>query len=207
MGSFGYPGQKALFENATVSATIKSRVGILGVNGAGKSTLLKVMQSQLVPQKGSINVNRNMKVGTFAQHHVEALDLQASCVDCVQGTFPGLSDQEARNILGKFGISGDMALRTISSLSGGQKSRVALSIITYREPHLIFLDEPTNHLDMETIDALIDAIKSFSGAVIMVSHDQYFLSQVATEFWSVANGKVSVFRDIEAAKAASYVKK
>merc|ERR1712151_276120 len=123
------------------------------------------------------------------------------------GKYPGLSDQEVRNILGKFGISGDMALRTVSTLSGGQKSRIALAIITYLQPHLIFLDEPTNHLDMETIDALIEAIKSFQGAVIMVSHDQYFLTQVANEFWSVAAGKVSVYRDIEAAKAASYVKK
>jgi len=205
--SFAYPGQKPLFENCTVGADINSRIGILGVNGAGKSTLLKVMLAQLIPTKGTINVNRNMTVGTFAQHHVEGLDLTSNCVDCVQAKYPGLSDQESRQILGKFGISGDMALRVIKTLSGGQKSRVALAIITHSNPHLIFLDEPTNHLDMETIDALIDAIKHFQGAVVMVSHDQYFLSQVAKEFWSVADGKVKVFRDIAAAKAASYSKK
>merc|ERR1712056_157468 len=115
-----------------------------------------------------------------------------------------MNDQDARGVLGKFGISGDIALRKISTLSGGQKSRVALSIITYKEPHLIYLDEPTNHLDMETIDALIDAIKKFEGAIVMVSHDQYFLSQCATEFWSVANGKVAVYRDINEAKAGTY---
>jgi len=106
--------------------------------------------------------------------------------------------------LGRFGISGDMALRRIKTLSGGQKSRVALAIVTYRQPHLIYLDEPTNHLDMETIDALVDAIKDFNGAVVMVSHDQYFLSQVATEFWSVAAGKLCVYRDLASAKAATY---
>merc|ERR1712032_1649543 len=131
-------------------------------------------------------------------------DLASTCVDCIQAAFPGMSDQEARNILGKFGIGGDMALRRINTLSGGQKSRVALAIITYNQPHLIYLDEPTNHLDMETIDALIDAIKEFDGAVVIVSHDQYFLSQVATEFWSVAGGKVAVYRDIAEAKAGSY---
>ncbi|CAE8714739.1 unnamed protein product [Polarella glacialis] len=97
-----------------------------------------------------------------------------------------------------------MALRKIITLSGGQKSRVALSIVTYSNPHLIYLDEPTNHLDMETIDALIDAIKKFDGAVVMVSHDQYFLSEVAAEFWSVSGGKLKVFRNIKDAKANAY---
>eukprot|EP00927_Polykrikos_kofoidii_P028195 TRINITY_DN2464_c2_g1_i1.p1 TRINITY_DN2464_c2_g1~~TRINITY_DN2464_c2_g1_i1.p1 ORF type:complete len:1300 (-),score=300.87 TRINITY_DN2464_c2_g1_i1:94-3939(-) len=202
--SFGYPDRPALFTGTTVNAEISSRIGILGANGAGKSTLLKVMQGKLIPQKGTVNTNKNMRLGVFAQHHVEALDMQATCVDCVQAKFPGLSDQDARGILGRFGISGDIALRRICTLSGGQKSRVALAIITKSEPHLLFLDEPTNHLDMETIDALIGAIQHYQGAVVMVSHDQYFLSQVAKEFWSVGNGKTRVFRDISEAKAATY---
>jgi len=202
--AFAYPGKAPLFQNATANLDIKGRIGILGANGAGKSTLLKVMQKSLIPTAGQIDINRNARVGTFAQHHVDSLDLEATCVDCVQATFPGLTDQEARSVLGRFGVSGDMALRKIKTLSGGQKSRVALAIVTYKQPHLIYLDEPTNHLDMETIDALIDAIKDFKGAVVMVSHDQYFLSQVATEFWSVAEGKLSVYRDLADAKAATY---
>jgi len=202
--SFAYPGRKPLFEDAVVNLDIHGRIGILGANGAGKSTLLKVMQAKLTPTKGTCTVNRNMRVGSFAQHHVEALDLKSNCVDCVQANYPGMSDQEARNVLGRFGVGGDMALRKIVTLSGGQKSRVALAIVTYSQPHLIYLDEPTNHLDMETIDALIEAIKNFDGAVVMVSHDQYFLSQVASEFWSVAAGKVKVFRDLASAKTSSY---
>lgn len=202
--SFAYPGKVPLFQDATANLSMKGRIGILGANGAGKSTLLKVMQKKLVPTAGSIDINRNARVGFFAQHHVESLDLQSNCVDCVQANYPGVGDQEARNILGRFGINGDMALRKIDTLSGGQKSRVALAIVTYREPHLIYLDEPTNHLDMETIDALVEAVKSFSGAVVMVSHDQYFLSQTATEFWSVANGKLAVYRDLDSAKASTY---
>eukprot|EP00931_Biecheleriopsis_adriatica_P072817 TRINITY_DN47214_c0_g1_i1.p1 TRINITY_DN47214_c0_g1~~TRINITY_DN47214_c0_g1_i1.p1 ORF type:complete len:1270 (+),score=311.68 TRINITY_DN47214_c0_g1_i1:36-3845(+) len=202
--AFAYPEKTPLFEKATANLDIKGRIGILGANGAGKSTLLKVMQKKLVPTSGSIDINRNMRVGTFAQHHVESLDLEANCVDCVQSNFPGLSDQDSRNVLGRFGISGDMALRKIKTLSGGQKSRVALAIVTHHQPHLIYLDEPTNHLDMETIDALIEAIKEFDGAVVMVSHDQYFLSQVATEFWAVAERKLTVFRDLASAKAATY---
>jgi len=201
---FAYPDKAPLFENVSISVDINSRIGVLGANGAGKSTLLKVIQGKLVPQKGSTVVNKNMRVGTFAQHHVEALDLEATCVDCVQSNYNGLTDQEARSILGRFGISGDIALRRISTLSGGQKSRVALSIITYSQPHLIILDEPTNHLDMETIDALIEAVKGFKGAMVMVSHDQHFLAQVATEFWSVARGKVQKFLDLAEAKAVTY---
>jgi ATP-binding cassette subfamily F protein 3 len=202
--SFAYPDRKPLFERCTVNMDIKGRVGILGANGAGKSTLLKVMLGQLTPIAGQLNFNRNVRVGSFAQHHVDGLDLEATCVDCIQGAFPGMPDQDARNLLGRFGIAGDMALRRIITLSGGQKSRVALAIITFKEPHLLVLDEPTNHLDMETIDALIDGIKEFQGAVVMVSHDQYFLSQVATEFWAVANGRVAVFKDIDEAKANTY---
>eukprot|EP00747_Dinoflagellata_sp_TGD_P067340 gnl/TRDRNA2_/TRDRNA2_155227_c0_seq1.p1 gnl/TRDRNA2_/TRDRNA2_155227_c0~~gnl/TRDRNA2_/TRDRNA2_155227_c0_seq1.p1 ORF type:complete len:175 (+),score=28.52 gnl/TRDRNA2_/TRDRNA2_155227_c0_seq1:29-526(+) len=162
------------------------------------------MQGKLEPQKGKVTINRNMKVGFFAQHHVDSLDLGATCVDCIQAAYPGLTDQEARSLLGRFGVQGDMATRRVSTLSGGQKSRIALAIITYNEPHLIYLDEPTNHLDMETIDVLIEAINGFDGAVVMVSHDQYFLSKVATEFWSVSGGKVAVFRAMEEAKNASY---
>merc|ERR1719335_1294784 len=201
----GWPGKPVLFEGATVSLDIKGRVGILGANGTGKSTLLKVMQNKLKPVKGNVIVNKNMRIGIFNQHHVEALDLEATCVDCIEQTFPGMSDQDARNLLGRFGIGGDMALRKIKTLSGGQKSRIALAIVTHPQPHLIYLDEPTNHLDMETIDALVDAVKRFEGAVCMVSHDQYFLSCVATEFWSISAGKFAVFKDIAEAKASTYV--
>lgn len=202
--SFAYEGRAPLFADATVNLSIKSRIGILGANGAGKSTLLKVMQGKLTPQKGTIVVNKNMRVSSFAQHHVDGLDLSMNCVDCIQSNFPGMTDQVARNVLGRFGIQGEMAVRRIVTLSGGQKSRVALAIVTYSNPHLIYFDEPTNHLDMETIDALIEAVQGFEGAVVMVSHDQYFLSKVATEFWAVAGGKVAVFLNMADAKAASY---
>merc|ERR1712217_273969 len=202
--TFGYPGGSPLFEGATVRVDLKSRDGVLGRNGAGKSTLLKVMTSELSEQKGSVTVNRNMRTAVFAQHHVDQLDLTMSCIECVQAKFPSLSDLEVRNMLGRMGIQGDMALRRVKTLSGGQKSRVALAIVTRCEPHMIVLDEPTNHLDMETIDSLIEAIENFAGAVIFVSHDQYFLSKVAIELWAVANGAVRIFRDLDEAKQFTY---
>jgi len=183
---------------------LKSRVGVLGRNGAGKSTLLKVMTGELAQEKGQVSINRNMRVAVFAQHHVETLDLTMTCVECVQARFPTLSDQEVRNMLGRVGVQGEMATRRVKTLSGGQKSRVAIAIVTQCEPHLIVLDEPTNHLDMETIDSLIEAVENFEGAVVFVSHDQYFLSKVASELWAVADGKLRIFRDLDEAKQFTY---
>merc|ERR1712137_293737 len=118
---FGYPGRSILFTGATLNLDIKARIGILGSNGAGKSTLLKVMQNQLTPTKGVVTINKNMRVGYFAQHHVDSLDMLSTCVDCVQAAYTGMNDQDARGVLGRFGISGDMALRRVKTLSGGQK--------------------------------------------------------------------------------------
>jgi len=106
--------------------------------------------------------------------------------------------------LGCFGLSGDLALQRIETLSGGQKSRVAFSIVTFKKPHLIIMDEPTNHLDLETIDALILAVNGFGGGIVLVSHDQHFLSHVGSEFWGVAAGRVRRFDDFEATKKFSY---
>jgi len=202
--TFGYDGTPPLFAAASARVEIKSRIGVLGRNGAGKSTLLKVMIGELNPQKGDVSINRNMRTAFFTQHHVDTLDLTLTCIECVQARFPHLSDQEVRNMLGRMGVQGDMALRRVKTLSGGQKSRVALAIATQCEPHLLLLDEPTNHLDMETIDSLCEAVDNFEGAVVFVSHDQYFLSKVATELWAVADGAVRAFRDLDEAKRFTY---
>jgi len=107
--------------------------------------------------------------------------------------------------LGALGIKGDLALQKIELLSGGQKSRVSFAILTFLKPHLIIMDEPTNHLDLDTIEALLGALNSFVGGVILVSHDQYFLNKAVTEFWGInAEGKLKVFNDIDEAKSWSY---
>ena len=145
-------------------------------------TACKVMIGELTAQKGSVTVNRNMRIALFAQHHVDTLDLKNTCIESVQSRFPGLPDQEVRNMLGRFGIQGDMALRRIKTLSGGQKSRVALTIITQCQPHMIVLDEPTNHLDMESIDSLIEAHGSESQYSIAKRHcfDIHFVHLVSS---------------------------
>lgn len=195
-----------LLDNVSVQIRKNSRIGVLGANGAGKSTLLQLLLGELAPISGTVSNVAACTVAVFAQHHVDQLDLGSTPVECMRERFPGLPEQECRNFLGKFGIQGDRATTQMGWLSGGQKSRVVLALLCKRLPALIVLDEPTNHLDAETIDVLIEALREFKGAVVMVSHDQYFLSQVATEFWSVgqANKGVTVYHDLEEAKKATY---
>lgn len=97
---------------------------------------------------------------------------------CTRSTDPKADSQELRSFIGKYGLSGDLAMKPMRFLSGGQKSRAAFALLAYRKPHIVILDEPTNHLDMETIQALIDALKEFKGGLIVVSHDQHFIQQV-----------------------------
>ncbi|KAK2510050.1 hypothetical protein MC885_009807, partial [Smutsia gigantea] len=126
-------------------------------------------------QRLSCSQARNLKIGYFSQHHVEQLDLNVSAVELLAHRFPGRPEEEYRHQLGRYGISGELAVRPVASLSGGQKSRVAFAQMTMPCPNFYILDEPTNHLDMETIEALGRALNSFRGGVILVSHDERFI--------------------------------
>jgi len=195
---------KLLLKDVSAQIEIQSRIGMLGANGAGKSTLIKLLLGEIEPVKGEIRNVASCRKAVFAQHHVDQLDLYATPLDTLRLKFPELSLQECRNYLGQFGITGDMVTMQMGFLSGGQKSRVVFSMLTKSQPSLIILDEPTNHLDMETIDVLIDAIKEFKGAVVLVSHDQYFLKSVATDYWCVVDGKLTSVPDFTDAKKITY---
>jgi len=108
--------------------------------------------------------------------------------------FPDVQDQEMRSFLGRFQIQGSEALKPMMMLSGGQKSRVAFAALAYQKPHVIIIDEPTNHLDMESIDALVEAIQDFKGGLVVVSHDQYFITNTCGELWVIGEGKATRFR-------------
>uniref|UniRef100_G1MFT4 ATP-binding cassette sub-family F member 3 n=1 Tax=Ailuropoda melanoleuca TaxID=9646 RepID=G1MFT4_AILME len=180
---FYYDPKHVIFSHLSVSADLESRICVVGENGAGKSTMLKLLMGDLAPVRGIRHAHRNLKIGYFSQHHVEQLDLNVSAVELLARKFPGRPEEEYRHQLGRYGISGELAMRPVASLSGGQKSRVAFAQMTMPCPNFYILDEPTNHLDMETIEALGRALNNFRGGVILVSHDERFIRLVCRELW------------------------
>eukprot|EP00581_Thalassiosira_minuscula_P015132 CAMPEP_0183714128 /NCGR_PEP_ID=MMETSP0737-20130205/8777_1 /TAXON_ID=385413 /ORGANISM="Thalassiosira miniscula, Strain CCMP1093" /LENGTH=806 /DNA_ID=CAMNT_0025943033 /DNA_START=27 /DNA_END=2447 /DNA_ORIENTATION=+ len=183
-----------ILQQVNFGVDLDSRIGILGPNGAGKSTLLNLIMDRLTPLRGSISRNGNLRIGHFTQHSADKFDLQLSSVENMLNLFDGSEDQLMRSFLGKFQIQGTDALKPMMMLSGGQKSRVAFASLAYQKPHVIIMDEPTNHLDMESIDALVEAVKDFRGGLIVVSHDQHFITNTCGELWVVGEGKATRFR-------------
>ena len=191
--TFGYSPDKILLKNVDLDVQLDSRIGIVGPNGAGKTTALKLLIGALTPSSGLISQNPRLRIGFFAQHHVDALDLNASAVGFMAAQYPGKSDEEYRRHLGAFGITGMTGLQKMALLSGGQKSRVAFACIGLQNPHILVLDEPSNHLDIEAMDALSTALSQFQGGVLMVSHDVTMLQNVCTSLWVCDNGTVEHF--------------
>nr|KAG5692451.1 hypothetical protein BaRGS_010161 [Batillaria attramentaria] len=188
--TFYYSTDKILFTNVCLNANMDSRICIVGENGAGKTTLLKLLMGDLSPVKGYRHAHRNLRIGYFTQHHVDQLDMGVSSVELFAARFPGKTSEEYRAQLGSFGVTGDLAVRPVDSLSGGQKSRVAFALMSMANPNFFILDEPTNHLDMETIEALGEALKKFKGGVVLVSHDERLIRKICNELWVVSKGTV-----------------
>ncbi|GFF42260.1 uncharacterized ABC transporter ATP-binding protein C29A3.09c [Aspergillus udagawae] len=191
--TFGYSKDKLLLRNVELDVQLDSRIGIVGPNGAGKTTVLKLLTGQLQPTSGLISTHARLRIGYFAQHHVDALDLTTSAVSFMAKTYPGKTDEEYRRHLGAFGITGTTGLQRMELLSGGQKSRVAFACLSLTNPHILVLDEPSNHLDIEGMDALSEALQRFEGGVVMVSHDVTMLRNVCTSLWVCDKGTVHKF--------------
>ena len=134
--------------------------------------------------------NPRLKVERFSQHHVDGLNMKKSILEYMQEQYPSHNPQKIRSHLGAMGVIGDLQVRPVFSLSGGQKSRIALAMITYTEPHLLLLDEPTNHLDLDTVQGLIRALAVYKGGVLVVSHDEHMISAVCDELWIIQDRKV-----------------
>lgn len=190
---FGYTKEKPLLKHVDLDVQLDSRIGIIGPNGAGKTTALKLLIGALSPSSGLISANPRLRIGFFAQHHVDALDMNVSAVSFMANKYPGKSDEEYRRHLGAFGITGMTGLQKMELLSGGQKSRVAFACLGLTNPHILVLDEPSNHLDIEAMDALSVALKQFQGGVLMVSHDVTMLEKVCTSLWICDQGTVEHF--------------
>lgn len=192
--SVGY-GDVQILNGASISLLPGDRIALLGHNGAGKSTLIKCLAGELEPQQGEFEQSSELKIGYFAQHQLEQLDLEASALLHLQRLDPKLSEQEIRSYLGGFNFHGDRVLEAIAPFSGGEKARLVLALLIYQKPNLLLLDEPTNHLDLEMRHALAMALQEYDGAMVLVSHDRHLLRAVTDQFLLVDEGKVVPFND------------
>jgi len=159
-----------------------------------QTTLLNLIMGRLQPLKGAVSINSGLRVGHFTQHSSDNFNLKLSAVENLLNMYEDAEDQEMRSFLGKFQIQNDDALKPMMLLSGGQKSRVAFAALAYKKPHVLVVDEGSNHLSMEAVDALVEAIQDFKGGVMIVSHDQYFVSKTCSELWVVHEGTATRFR-------------
>ncbi|MCB1179283.1 MAG: ABC-F family ATP-binding cassette domain-containing protein [Leptospiraceae bacterium] len=192
--SFSYnPDSANLIEDFSISVESNERICIIGKNGKGKSTLLKLLAGELTPNNGSINKHPNLKEGYFGQTNKLELNENNTIVDELKAADPECSEGKARGIAGGLMFSGDLALKKIAVLSGGEKSRVLLGKILVTPCQLLFLDEPTNHLDMQSCDSLIEAIDNFDGSVIMVTHNEMHLRAVATKLIVFDYDTISIY--------------
>jgi ATP-binding cassette subfamily F protein 3 len=165
----------------------------LGINGAGKSTFMKTLAGILTASAGKISFNKNLKIGYFAQHQIDQLDMQASPLAHILELDPNVREQQIRTFLGGFGFQGDMAFHPITDFSGGEKARLVLALLIWQKPNLLLLDEPTNHLDLEMRAALAYALQDYTGALVLVAHDRYLLKATVNEFYLVNDQKVMKF--------------
>jgi len=187
-------GEKiSILRNIKLMIRGSDRIGVLGVNGAGKSTLVKTIAGAIPPIQGERKASRGLEIGYFAQHQLDMLDLESSPLEHLARLAPDTREQELRNYLGGFGFGGNRVTDKVQPMSGGEKARLALSLIVWQKPNLLLLDEPSNHLDVETREALTQALAEFGGSMLLVSHDRHLLRTTVDSFWIVANGTVEVF--------------
>ncbi|KAF9145921.1 hypothetical protein BG015_011750 [Linnemannia schmuckeri] len=194
--AFAYSGdmKDALYKGVNLGIDMDSRVALVGPNGAGKSTLLKLMTGELSATEGRVQRHMQLKLGKYNQHSADQLDMDLSPIDYLRKKFPEMQQDTDfwRQTIGKYGLTGSHQTSPIGHLSHGLQTRLVFAELALSRPHMLLLDEPTNHLDMESIDALAEAIKTFTGGVVLVSHDFRLLKEVADHIIVVDKG-VSVF--------------
>ncbi len=186
-------GAKRVFSNARFTIERGDRVALVGVNGAGKSTLIKLLTGAETPTEGAIKLGHNVVSEYFAQDQYKVLDPEARMLDDISRAALKVPESELRSLLGCFLFSGDDVFKPLGVLSGGERNRFALARILVSPSNFLLLDEPTNHLDMRAKEVLLDAIAAFSGTVVFVSHDRYFIERLATRVIEVENGAITTY--------------
>jgi ATP-binding cassette subfamily F protein 3 len=187
-------GDKILFLGANLLIERGDRIAFLGPNGAGKSTILRMIMGSETPTDGNVELGEhNVIPGYFEQNQAEALDLQKTVMETIHDEVPDWDNQEVRTLLGRFLFTGDTVFKAVGALSGGEKARLALAKMLLRPANLIILDEPTNHLDIPAKEMLEEALQNYDGTAIVVSHDRYFISQIANKIVEIRDGDFRVY--------------
>ena len=191
--SFGYEPGRSLIDGLDFNINRDDRICVIGKNGKGKSTLLRLLEGGLKPLAGEIKRHGNTSTGYFGQTNIERLNLNNTVLEELEASGPGITHPAARKAAGAMMFSGDNALKKISVLSGGERSRVTFAKILLQPVNLLLLDEPTNHLDMQSCESMIEAMEEFPGAIVIVTHSELFLRRLANRLVVFDGGKVFVF--------------
>ena len=192
LAAVGY-GDTPVLRRLNLRIEPDDRIALLGRNGNGKTTLARLLAAQLAPMEGAINASGKMQVGYFTQYQVEELASDATPLEHMTRTMEGKSPAAVRAQLGRFGFSGHKATTKVAKLSGGERARLALALITREAPHLLILDEPTNHLDVDAREALVQALNEYEGAVILISHDRHMVELTADRLVLVDDGTATEY--------------
>jgi ATP-binding cassette subfamily F protein 3 len=192
MASVGY-GETPILQRLNLRLDPDDRVALLGRNGNGKTTLARLLAAQLTTMDGAMNASGRMRVGYFTQYQVEELDADETPLQHMTALMPAAAQSAVRGQLGRFGFGADKATTKVGKLSGGERARLALALITRDAPHMLILDEPTNHLDVDAREALIQALAAYNGAVVIVSHDRHMLEMTADRLVLVDAGTAREF--------------
>ncbi|PNU04904.1 ABC-F family ATP-binding cassette domain-containing protein [Novosphingobium guangzhouense] len=188
LAAVGYEPDKPILKRLNLRIDPEDRIALLGRNGNGKTTLARLLARQLEPMEGAINFSPKIRIGYFTQYQVEELPADSTPLELMTRAMEGKPPLAVRGQLGRFGFSGDRATAETRTLSGGERARLALALVTRDAPHMLILDEPTNHLDVDAREALVQALNDFEGAVILVSHDRHMVELAADRLVLVDGG-------------------
>ena len=189
----GYEPGKPILTRINMRLDPDERIALLGSNGNGKSTMAKLIAGKLQPMAGEMRASRKLKVGYFAQHQTDELDLDATPLLSMERAAPNLNAEKCRAHIARFGLDVLRATTPVGNLSGGEKARLLLALMTHAAPNILLLDEPTNHLDIDSRQALVQAINDFPGAVVLISHDPHLIELTVDRFWLVKDGRCQPF--------------
>ena len=193
MASVGYTPGNPILQRLNLRLDPTDRIALLGRNGNGKTTLARLLAAQLAPMDGEMTASGKMRVGYFTQYQVEELDTDDTPLEHMTRMMKGMTPAAVRAQLGRFGFSGPKATTKVGKLSGGERARLALALITREAPHMLILDEPTNHLDVDAREALVQALNAYDGAVVIVSHDRHMIELTADRLVLVDGGRATEY--------------